>query len=549
MPASHSLAHRRAVAAMLKRDPQTGFIPTAIFGDPPIPDVTSTPGGPGGDDDTTSLPTSTPTPAAPTSSDPPSSTLPTSSVESTSSTPSAAPTTSADTPRPAAPTTTTPLVVTGKATTAIVTKALPSTTSSLTPTSSSTSVTANNDSTEGISTGAVVGGIGAGIVAIAAIGFAAAYFVRRAKRKGPSEDHFEPSSFRRSAVLLNDPRPPSMIENRNAGNPPTTPYGSGGAPAPYPASEYSYTEPNGAGYGAQPYQSFAPGQVVGPGGYAQPSPFSPSAPYGYYNETEYYSQVQPMNPAAPGMGMVGTYPVLTRQPSAGAQYGYPQQGYAQGQQGHDPLPHEHAPAGDYVDLDRSSVSPFQAQQYAEISRRLNTEVPMGQQPQEMDRDLPPVPPKEAATDPFASAPPSPAPSMPAPAMVNPHDRTVSPPSPSYDNGRPSQDSFRAPTGPQDMDFPIPPPSPVLSVSRYDGQRVESMPPVLNLNLENRPMSFGVANAGSANGGPAPAVPVLAQAVPIQKSSPLAQPPQQQGQGDAKKRAASIYDPEDAYGGF
>lgn len=176
------------------------------------------------------------------------------------------------------------------------------------------------------------------------------------------------------------------------------------------------------------------------------------------------------------------------------------------------------PADDYVDLNRSSVSPFQAAQYAEISRRLNSLPSPGESslasPAQLyatqQKDLPPVPPAPAAQNatisagpaaspfrdpepvaqvpihsgpvhpvsatakvevvpipepvalPPAAAAPVQAPSSPAPSTLN--VQTVHIPTLSSDS-----------LSQEELEFPVPP-SPALSYSsRY---RVESLPPTL-----------------------------------------------------------------------
>ncbi|EAU90629.1 hypothetical protein CC1G_09869 [Coprinopsis cinerea okayama7 len=130
------------------------------------------------------------------------------------------------------------------------------------------------------------------------------------------------------------------------------------------------------------------------------------------------------------------------------------------------------PTGDYVDLARASVSPFQAAQYAEISRKLNSEVPQGlptpmveQLLQGRDRDLPALPPPS----PLAVA---------SPAQNGNASLPVVPPEDAAKT-RTSLDSLQSITNAQpDIvgDFPIPPPSPAFTVSSR--HRVESLPPRL-----------------------------------------------------------------------
>lgn len=175
--------------------------------------------------------------------------------------------------------------------------------------------------------------------------------MRRRKEKYDDDD-FNASIFRRqSAILVDDPpaadhnpRPPTMIERHV------------NSASPALAAQRNFSGPGPNFYGGYAQQSLGPGDVVQPAygqpvmGYGesgqlarQPSSAAflarqPSAAAGYGNSAQLARQ--PSNVIA-----------LNRQPSA-AGYGA-------------------APANnDYVDLDRSSVTPFQAAQYAAISRHL-----------------------------------------------------------------------------------------------------------------------------------------------------------------------------------
>ena len=137
------------------------------------------------------------------------------------------------------------------------------------------------------------------------------------------------------------------------------------------------------------------------------------------------------------------------------------------------------PPNDYLDLSRSSVSPFQAAQYAEISKKLNSEVPRGLGEDEVARIIvtpspaqtiefpPPVPPKSPFEDP-----------EPIPESLRDSIRE------SFSSG---QSAIRVQT-PELQDFPVPPSPAATVTSRY---RIESMPPVLpELDLDLRTSSVG-----------------------------------------------------------
>ncbi|KAL4251571.1 hypothetical protein ABKN59_006707 [Abortiporus biennis] len=245
-----------------------------------------------------------------------------------------------------------------------------------------------------VNTGAVVGGIIAGIVGLAGIIFAVTFFIRRSRHNDDDGDFSDDALRRQSAVLPDDtfsptrgmpdrsygatPRPPSMFEQR-MGNVPA----SFGAPPPQATGYYGYQAP----------QSFNPGEFMPNNGPYTQDPMTPNStnpffapmgqtplgspvsvgPYG----SAYDEQGQLLNrqPSAGANAYLSRQPssgaaaVLSRQPSAGAGVmlsRQPSMGNAL----------ETPSDAHYVDLNRSSVSPFQAQQYEEISRRLNTNAPV-----------------------------------------------------------------------------------------------------------------------------------------------------------------------------
>jgi len=375
------------------------------------------------------------------------------------------------------------------------------------------------------------------------------------------------------------PPPPIMTENRLVSPAPTfgTQYGHPG-PTDYTYEDMSAIN-NRAGYGAGGVQSFAPGQYVDtnggmspmtatsahpmfqPTGYNQ-SPFSPAIEQG-----QYPGQYQQATPQPAG---VGAYPVLTRQSSQGSTHStgprMPE------------IRQESLPTDDYLDLSRSSVSPYQAAQYAEISKRLNAEVPEGLKTADIDHGVPPVPSKYVdAVSPFAD--PVPAPASPGGQYVvdrRPEDVSVRPMSGES-------------TASQSLDFPTPPDPAHTASARY---RIDSMPPKLpEIHVESR-VSVGnypglrehelvVPGALSAGGSRFPTTPS-----PLASSFNMPASPFTPGEGNfaataanmpavpapvaassaapatearthapqtsmEKKRntAYSMYDPDDAYGGF
>jgi hypothetical protein len=301
-----------------------------------------------------------------------------------------------------------------------------------------------------------------------------------------------------------NPRPPSMIERHMAS--PASTFGAQYATQAPVAGTNAYGEEYPSYNPDVQFASFAPGQVVNynaPPPKPLPNPFatptkaqfgpiaSPFAGPGQYEQQVYGDQGSLTRQLS--SGSTTTYPVLTRQSSLT-----------------NPHPHQEnaapvaavtarestVPDNDYVDLSRSSVSPFQAAQYAEISRRLKTEVPSGLTTPEaaqsqfalaaaaVDRDLPPLPPPKEDNEhqsPFAD--PISTPSTPTPRVSNTfHNQQLQPKQQQqHEQGemRPisaaESDLSQEVVFPVDLDFPVPP-SPVHTISsRY---RVDSTPPML-----------------------------------------------------------------------
>ncbi|KAI9067927.1 hypothetical protein FKP32DRAFT_1562756 [Trametes sanguinea] len=224
-----------------------------------------------------------------------------------------------------------------------------------------------------VSTGVVIGGIVAAVIGLAGIIFAVVYFVRRSRRNAEEDDgnDFNAQAFRRQSVAIqednapamtramtlnrggaNTPRPPTMIERKMA----QTPVSYNTAPMPHP---YGYA----AAYN-QP--SFSPGQIITPGPYT-PTTVNSANPFFSPFETPMHS---PVSAAHHDYGYDAQGSPMTRQPSNGSTTLLSRQPSSAAQ-----VPVQGASEAEYVDLSRSSVTPFQAAQYAEISRRLNTTPP------------------------------------------------------------------------------------------------------------------------------------------------------------------------------
>jgi len=257
-----------------------------------------------------------------------------------------------------------------------------------------------------------VGGIGAGIIAVAVTGFAVAFFFvsvsdsqnlllllnpsrqRRArKRKVDDAARFDVRSFRRSAVMLPDPPTPGHVVS-DGYNPP--PMMQRNHETSLPASPWAYSGSNTAGNGIHSQYQDVSDNILSSAPQAEAFVI-PSGPHFQQNLPSPHGQ------------SASDSPVLTRHPSnnltrkkTNSPVGGPRQIFT--------TLHttRNAPilADDYVDLSRSSVSPFQAAQYAEISRRLNhtsstlsTIISPAQIYAIQQKELPPVPTVTPAREP------------------------------------------------------------------------------------------------------------------------------------------------------
>ena len=393
---------------------------------------------------------------------------------------------------------------------------------------------------------------------------------------------FNASDFRRSAVLMNDPpthddtvawgynpRPPTMIERRFASPAPTfgTQYSVPG-PQHYgdnaPGHEYGTPDPYGQ-------YAFGPGQVMNN---ASPHSATPMYQNANYAQSPFSPVSSPISSTGPGQYEQGyngrdVPPTLTRQSSAGTLPLRPGSAGAQenqsynlalglGQEVNYPAPVVIAsrpsgtpyPKPEYVTLDRTSVTPFQAAQYAEISKKLNTDVPTGVD-DKAEYNVP-AGPAGRGPSPFAD----PIPTSLIPARVVHDSLTV------YDTDRPgSADSRSSVSVVHDLNFPAPP-SPALTIaSRF---RVDSTPPTLpEISVESRNSPLRTefpSDVASVNPGPrlpATSSPLAANAPvssPSMEGNPMTTVPSTVAPGNAvsakdPKRPQTLYDPEDVYGGI
>lgn len=472
------------------------------------------------------------------------------STTSTSSSPSilSTPTTTSTTSQSSSTPTTTPTFIQ----TIVNPSGVYTSTVSPSPTSSSAPV-------GGASTGIIVGGIIAAILGSAGILAAVVYFLR--KCRGRQDEAFSEEIWnrsdarRRSAALGADaepvrpygapPRPPSMIE-RHLNNTPSMPPRQPTLPNVYPNNAY------GNGYGATNYSpnSFSPGHVVSPNSanpffspYAQDvmaSPVSSTVP-------EYYDPPHPGNPAFLPQALTREPPIRT---------------------GPVPVAHQNSVTGGpfspvvsspdsadphYTDLSRSSVTPFQAAQYAEITEKLGA--PMSSVLGAVSEQR-----QAAVSDNMA------APSYDYPSTQGVNMHTESP----FVDAPVVQQPIGNPSYEPDDELPLPSPN------AFNQTRIPSLPPTLpEIHVPERsfspvaalefPVPLSVRSSPSSISagfsdlrGPPPSE-------PNHKSSPLATSTPMRAQEqptviprEPKTRAApanrpdtvyTVYDEEDAYGGF
>ena len=304
-------------------------------------------------------------------------------------------------------------------------------------------------------------------------------FVQRRMKKGKGDDAFDSDVFRRQSRMLSDepqmipdnnndspfaPRPPSMIERRMN----STPASNMGSSTYGPGPAYGGYNDYNAAYNNHP---FAHGQAV-----------SPNQSYGdsYMGSPTSVPMSPPMSVNYGDVGAEQSQSAyLSRQPPTSG-----------------PAPADNS--GEYVDMSRSSVTPFQAAQYEEIHRRLNMPPPVPVLGSLAEEEYPREEPAPKGPSPFADS---------------------------------SEDV-------------LPPPSPVHS----NRSRVDSSPPMLpELNPPMSPvygLRPGTAEApGKRTEAPTTDIPAALVPAHIARSNPTA--PNQK----RPDTVYTIYDDEDAYAGI
>ncbi|KAG5643061.1 hypothetical protein DXG03_001618 [Asterophora parasitica] len=470
-------------------------------------------------------------------------------------------------------------------------------------TSSAATATPSSDTSESSSNvGGIVGGIAGAILGLIAIVFVVRFILNRRRRnEEDSAAAFNASDFRRSAILINDPpthddtvqrgynpRPPSMIERKQLASPAPTFGAQYGAPGPY-RNEYNDMEQYGQ------YQSFAPGQMMNnmsPISATSPHPMYPSVAYGQSPFSPMGSPVSEMGPGYEGgqPGFSTRQPSsLSRQPSPNGMDGYPQD---DAQYATHPSQSHLGVQNDYVDLARSSVSPYQAAQYAEISKQLHTDVPAGLDTPAVNMFLNPssdgAVPTNDSTSPFAdpALPAVPAallsggaatavgPALPA-ALLSGGAAAAAASRPSTDSVTREINEFPAPpspahtlrsridstppmlpeihvgeprvASPRAQQFP-PSPSPLASSFGFPTPpaAATSFPPALLVSSAIPPTAPAVPAAiVPAPAAIAPAAPAATMLEAAAAAAPVARAPA----AEEKKRPDTIYDDDDVYAGI
>ncbi|EIN06218.1 hypothetical protein PUNSTDRAFT_127584 [Punctularia strigosozonata HHB-11173 SS5] len=467
--------------------------------------------------------------------------------------------------------------------------------------SSTPSTTATPQSN--ISKGVIAGGVSAAVIAVLGVAAGLFYLIRRCRRDKHDDTDFNAEAFRRQSQYINDdgslnekppsflrapsdngrgPRPPTMIERHlaNMASPPPAPYAYNqqmGQQGPYPAfgpQAGAPFDPYGGYNNNGPYvqPSFAPGQIV-PTPVSSPPPTAlPGSAQPFFAPHGQTPLGSPTTPAPYGSAY-DARGQLVRQPSASLNA---QPTSTLTRNGSVNIPTTPMP-GDphYVDLNRSSVSPFQAAQYAEISAKLGAPLPAVSEVQ--DKDLPPMPAEEEEHVPTTSASAETyiAGMKQQHLSVNELKEQANPESPFADPNLKHADPVMANNTSaatvssfedddeeeeeedgQELELPSP--------SFSSKSRVASTPPMLpEIAIQERAMSpilspssydfpmpvsagpspfaqqFGVGEAGTAPSPNAPAF--VSHSSPLAKTEPAAP--------KTNVRPETVYDPEDAYGGI
>ncbi|VDB94200.1 unnamed protein product [Peniophora sp. CBMAI 1063] len=370
-------------------DSTTSALPTSTVAAPAAPTTTSASPSPTSTSDSTSA-----TPASTTESSTSSTTTSSETSSSTTSSSSAAPssTTAASVAAQTSLTNTIASATAAAAAAGTQTAVVVLQTSSASVAASSASSSSNPNTSGGTSTGVIVGGVAAAAVGVIGILIAIWYFVRKCRNNDDEAFDWNADQARRQSRMIEDDvlsseptapsmfaptagsmRPPTMIERHvNNASPMLARQRSMGAGA------YGQEEK----YGAFDYGAYGNNNM---GYQATPEEFANLPPHNAYASP--YAQAPMGSPVSSTVPSYDTYgneppsaptPALMRGPSMG-QGAMIHRAASQSQSAQvtrNPSVMSHG-GEDYADLSRSSVTPFQAQTYAEIHDRLG---PVAEEP-------------------------------------------------------------------------------------------------------------------------------------------------------------------------
>lgn len=434
-------------------------------------------------------------------------------VPATTSTPAAAPpTTAAAIPTTSAAVVSSPAAKPSSSSSSIVTKASSSIASSRVASTSASAASASSSSAASGATsniGGIVGGVAAGLAVLIAIIFAITYFLRKKRAAQYEKDAFEAGLIDDDTVAKGYNADPSHMAEYNGPTPIT--YGNMGR-----------STDNGAGFGSQGGMSSGwndmapppvafPGQhpfVNGPGSAPFGAPMHNSVPETGASYDPAYNQGQTARQSAQTFSSAAS---LGRQPSAAAMAAYPGGPPSPGSQhtNYPGIDNNGSPRNsDYVDLSRSSVSPFQAAQYQIISNKLNSPMPTGSEAEA--QMAPPPMPSGPMVSPFEDPPPP-------IARERIHSTPPMLPEISADDHTDLTQQFPVTPSPMGLD----------AFTDHQQQSIPANAPVDHSHFSATPVKPSFENVPTA------------PAAPGTRSSA----------GSNTVRPNTVYDPEDAYGGM
>ena len=343
------------------------------------------------------------------------------------------------------------------------------------------------------------------------------------------------------AMSYNHARPPTMIEQRLANGPAS--YGAGSmASHPY-------------GYGAYNQGGFQPGQVVQ--AYTPTTANSANPFFNAYGDSPVGSPVS-VAPYDSQFDAHGNLNLIARHPSNGSSTVLSRNTSVASKAVPDlPADQQH-----YVDMSRSSVTPFQAAQYVEISRALNTTPPhalplaaVHEEDMDYAQDVPLPPAKDTA--PLDLQPQiifDTAQHLAVPGQPTPHESSF-PESPFADPTMAAEQAQHTPRRPSEDSVLQPPAAAFAGAER---ERITSIPPTLpEIHLQERAFSPVTLDFPDAPASVRPSPSPFSTAFSIPSPPPNAHFPESPAPAPAAggasraaaKRPEAVYDDEDAYGGM